>query len=253
MNTCVLTSLKSAGCILAAAAALATSGFAQQTAPKGSFVYTESGIETTTLANLSFANDGTVTGTEIVQQTGPVATYAMQGVYTANDDGSKTLSLTGTSVDMLDANGNPLVVNEILKVIALPSGSFVTLGTDPGQYSRGYLIPATATIAPGEYLVNGKPIDPAATSVEVVVLDAAGNVSGQEVVNSFGLTTQRALSGSYTAGATGFITLGVNATFTDADGNTQTVSETYLALPTVKDIRALRTDAPGNGLLNLVK
>jgi hypothetical protein len=49
----------------------------------------------------------------------------------------------------------------------------------------------------------------------------------------------------------GFQQISLTTSYTDADGNAQTLTETYLALPTQKDIRMIQTDGGVFGLLTL--
>lgn len=248
MNTLSSKLLRIVGCL-----ALVVSTAFSQGAPKGTFVLSQSGNVSATLASLTFAADGSFTGTEVVQNGGPIATYSLQGTYVLNTDNSKTLAIFGTSVDAVDVNGDPLTLSETLKLIPVAGDSFVTLRMDPGQYVRGYLTPAVASIPAGDYVLSGKSLDPASTSVELVSLDNAGNVSGREVVNSFGTILERPLSGAYAATAEGFQKITLNVSSVDADGNPLTTTETYLALATAKDIKMIQIDGAAAGLLLLSK
>ena len=160
-----------------------------------------------------------------------MSTYAVQGTYVTNADNSKRLTLSGPSLDTMDANGNPLLYSEVLMVIPISSNSFATLRTDQGQ-NVGQLTAAGQTLPAGSFLINGRPISPANTSIELVTLDSSGNIVGQEVTNSFGQILQKTLSGNTSVTPTGFQQITVNASFTDANGNPQTTTETYLALAT---------------------
>jgi hypothetical protein len=224
-----------------------------QTAPKGAYVLSETSNVSATLTTLSFADDGSVVGTALVQQGGPIVAYAVQGVLTVSADGGKTLTLSGSSLEAVDAAGEPLPLSRTLKLIPISADAYATLSTDPGQYVRGELNPASASVAPGEYVVNGKSVDPAATSVEIVTLDGSGSLSGREVVNSFGAILERALSGAYASTSNGFIKIDVTATYTDENGDAQSVTESYLAAATRKDIRMLQVEASAVGLLTMSK
>ena len=248
MNTRVSASLRNLA-FLSIAAGLT---FAQTPPPgtiTGPYVFSELGNGTATLASLNFNADGTVNGTGVVQQGVQVSTYAVQGTY---DVSSNTLSLAGPSLDTFDANGNPLLFNQVVMVIPFSGNSFATLSTSQGQ-TAGQLNAASQTLPTGSFQVNGRPLTPSNTSVELLNLDANGNVNGQEVTNSFGQVVQKGLGGVAIQTPTGFrqITLGV--TFTDADGNPQTATETYLALATQNGVQMIQTGGGSSGLLNLSK
>jgi hypothetical protein len=128
MTRRVSTSLRNFAFLSIAAAGLT---FAQTPPPgtiTGAYVFSEIGNATATLASLTFSADGTASGTAVVQQGVQVSTYAVQGTYVVNGN-SDTLTLSGTSLDTLDANGNPLLFNEVVMVIPVSSTSFATLRT----------------------------------------------------------------------------------------------------------------------------
>jgi hypothetical protein len=110
----VSSSLRNLAFLSVAAAGLA---FAQAGALTGTYAFSERGSQTTTLANLTFGADGTASGTAVVQQGFQVSTYAVQGTYVTNADNSKTLTLSGPSLDSVDVNGNPLVFNEVVMLV----------------------------------------------------------------------------------------------------------------------------------------
>jgi hypothetical protein len=218
----------------------------------GSYVFSERGNATTTLASLTLAADGSASGTAVVQQGFQVATYAVQGTYVTNADNSKRLTLSGSSLDTMDADGNPLQYFEVLMMIPVSNNSFATLRTDMGQ-SAGQLTAAAQGLAAGSYQISGRPVDPADTSIELVNLGSAGSITGQKISNSFGQILQKALSGNITVTPTGFQQITVNAPFTDANGNAQSGTETYLALATQNDIRMIQTSGGAPGMLTLSK
>lgn len=230
---------------------MAGSAFGQQPASTA-YVLSERGLYATALASLTIGADGSVTGTEFVRARGINMTYAVQGTLAANDDGSKTLTFSRTSTDAVDMNGDPLLSSEVLKLIVQPGGGYVALRTDPGQYAYGDLLTAASTPAPGSYLVNGNEIDPGSMCIDMITLDAAGNVAGNRVENSLGLITEKPLSGSYSATGNGFYTIQFNVTSSDSDGSQVATTETYLALPTSKDVKMIRVDR-SSGLLTLTR
>jgi hypothetical protein len=252
MTTRVSTSLRNLAFLSIAAAGLTFAQTASTGALTGTYVFSERGNSTATLASLTLAADGSASGTAAVQQGFQVATYAVHGAYVTNADNSKTLTLSGSSLDTMDANGNPLQYYEVLMMIPVSSNSFVTLRTDMGQ-EAGQLTAAAQGPASGSYQISGRPVDPAATSIELVSLNSAGSISGQEITNSFGQILQKALSGSVTVTPTGFQQITVNTSFTDATGNAQSATETYLALATQNDIRMIQTSGGAPGLLTLSK
>ncbi len=185
----------------------------------------------------------------MIQQGVQVSTYAVQGTYDAS---TNTLSLAGPSLDTFDTNGNPLLFNQVVMVIPFSSTSLATLSTTQGQ-TIGQLNAAGQALPTGSFQVIGRPLTPSSTSVELLSLDANGNINGQEVTNSFGQVVRKGLGGVAVQTPTGFqqITLGV--TFTDADGNPQTATETYLALPTQTGAQLIQTGGGASGLLVLSK
>ncbi len=250
MITRVSASLRNFALLSIAAAGLA---FAQTPAViSGPYVFSEIGNTTATLASLNFNADTTVTGTAVVQQGVQVSTYAIQGTYIVNADDSNMLTLSGPSLDTFDANGNPVLFNEVVMVIPISTNSFGTLSTTQGQ-TAGQLTAAAQALPTGNFLVGGRPLTPSNTSVEQLNLGTSGNVTGQELTNSFGQVVQKALGGVAVPTPTGFqqITLGV--TFTDANGNAQTATETYLALPTQTGVQMIQTGGGASGLLTLSK
>ncbi len=252
MTTRVPTSLRNLVFLLIAAAGLTFAQTASTGALTGTYVFSERGNATTTLASLNLAADGTVSGTAVVQQGFQLATYAVQGTYVTKADNSKSLSLSGPSLDTVDAKGDPLLYTEALMMIPVSSNSFATLRTDQGQ-NVGQLTASAQALASGTYQISGRPVDPADTSVELVNLNSAGSISGQKITNSFGQIVQKALSGNTTVTPTGFQQITVNASFTDANGNPQTATETYLALATQSDIRMIQTGGGAPGPLTLSK
>jgi hypothetical protein len=252
MTIRVSTSLRNLAFLSIAAAGLTLAQTASTGALTGSYVFSERGNATATLASLTLAADGSASGTAVVQQGFQVSTYAVQGTYVTNANNSKTLTLAGPSLDTVDVNGNPLVFSEVLMVIPVSSNSFATLRTDMGQ-NVGQLTAAGQGLAAGSYQINGRPVDPADTSVELVNLGSGGSISGQKITNAFGQIVQKALSGNITVTPTGFQQITVNASFTDANGDPQTATETYLALATQNDIRMVQTGGGAPGLLTLSK
>jgi hypothetical protein len=218
----------------------------------GTYVLSERGNATTTLASLTLATDSSVSGTAVVQQGFQVSTYAVQGAYVTNADNSKGLTLSGPSLDTMDANGNPLLYHEVIMMVPVSSNSFATLRTDSGQ-NVGELNPAAQGLAAGSYQISGRTVGSADTSIEIVNLGSGGSISGQKITNSFGQIVQKTLSGNITVTPTGFQQITVNASFTDMDGSSQSATETYLALPTQKDIRMIQTGGGSPGLLTLSK
>ena len=252
MTTRVSTSLRNLAFLSIAAAGLTFAQTASTGALTGTYVFSERGNATATLASLTLAADGSASGTAVVQQGFQVSTYAVQGTYVTNANNSKTLTLAGPSLDTVDVNGNPLVFSEVLMVIPVSSNSFATLRTDMGQ-NVGQLTAAGQGLAAASYQINGRPVDPADTSVELVNLGSGGSISGQKITNAFGQIVQKALSGNITVTPTGFQQITVNASFTDANGDPQTATETYLALATQNDIRMVQTGGGAPGLLTLSK
>jgi hypothetical protein len=252
MTTRVSTSLRNLAFLSIAAAGLTFAQTASTSALTGTFVFSERGNAATTLASLTIAADGSASGTAVVQQGNQVHTYAVQGAYITNSDNTKGLTLSGPSLDTVDANGDPLLFHEVLMMIPVSSNSFATLRTDAGQ-NVGQLIAAAQGLAAGTYQISGKALDPADTSVELVNLDSAGSISGQKISNSFGQIVQKALSGNVTVTPTGFQQISVNALFTDGNGNPQTTTETYVALATQNDIKMVQTGGGAPGLLTLSK
>ena len=112
MTTRVSTSLRRFTFLSIAAAGLT---FAQTSTggPTGTYVFSERGNTTTTLASLIIAADGSVSGTAVVQQGFQASTFAVQGTYVTNTDNSKGLTLSGSSLDTVDADGNPLLYHEV--------------------------------------------------------------------------------------------------------------------------------------------
>src|SRR5690348_1714167 len=104
--------------------AMAGAAFGQPASPTA-FVLTENGLNTTALAALTIGGDGSVVGTEVVQSGGAAVTYAVQGVMSANDDGTKSLFFNRTSSDAVDADGNPLISSESLKLVLSPAGGYL--------------------------------------------------------------------------------------------------------------------------------
>ena len=252
MATRVPTSLRNLALLSIAAAGLAFAQTASTGALTGSYVFAERGNATTTLASLTFGADGSVSGTAVVQQGFQVATYAVQGTYVTNSDNSKSLTLSGPSLDTVDASGNPLLSREVMMMIPVSGTSFATLRTDMGQ-EMGQLTAAAQGLAAGSYQIGGRAVDPADTSIELVNLGSGGTISGQKITNSFGQILQKTLNGSVTVAPTGFQQITVTASFTDANGNPQTATETYLALATQNDIKMIQTGGGAPGLLSLSK
>jgi hypothetical protein len=252
MTKRVATSLRNLAFLSIAAAGLTFAQTASTSALTGTYVFSERGNATTTLAALTLAADGSVSGTAVVQQGFQASTYAVQGTYVTKSDNSKSLTLSGSSLDTVDATGDPLLYNEALMMIPVSSNSFATLRTDMGQ-NVGQLTAAAQALAAGTYQIGGRPVDPADTSVELVNLSSGGTISGQKISNSFGQIVQKVLSGNTTVTPAGFQQIMVNASFTDASGNPQTATETYLALASQNDIKMIQTGGGAPGLLTLSK
>ena len=252
MTTRVFTSLRNVAFLSIAAAGLAFAQTPPSANITGPYVFSSLSNETATLASLNFNDDGTVNGTAVIQQGVQVSTYAVNGTYVVNADNGNVLTLQGPSLDTFDANGNPLLFNQVVMVIPFSSTSLATLSTTQGQ-TMGQLNAAGQAFPTGSFQVVGRPLTPSSTSVELLSLGTTGNITGQEVTNSFGQVVQKALGGVAISTPTGFqqITLGV--TFTDANGNPQTATETYLALPTQTGAQMIQTGGGASGLLTLSK
>jgi hypothetical protein len=251
MTTRVSASLGNFAFLSIAAAGLA---FAQTPPPgtiTGPYVFSETANAVVTLASLTFNADGTASGTAVVQQGVQVSIYAIQGTYIVNADNSDTLTLNGVSLDTLDTNGNPLLLNQqVLMVIPAPGNSFALLRVDAGQ-GTGQLIPAVQGLPAGSFVVNGRPMTPQNTSVELLTVFTNGHISGQVIANSFGQVVQRTVNGVTIAMPTGFQQIQLNVPFTDANGDPQTTTETYLALGSQSGTQMIQTAGGASGLLTL--
>ena len=226
--------------------------FSAPSIPPGSYVFSQAGPAFTSLARLDFAADGTVTGVEVHWSYCTVGTYALQG--TSSSAGNKiNLILDATRLDTTDGIGDALTFVETVELLQTSTGEFLTIRTDGGMPATGTLMPSGGQPARGAYVLSGKPIDPAAVSVELVTLDGAGGVSGRALLNAYGVTSVVELSGSYGSRPDGFLTLTRTWQNTDSDGNTLSSTETYAMLATRKDLRLMRIDIGPGGIVVLSK
>jgi len=216
----------------------------------GNYVFTESGPTANTLALLTFSASGTVTGTEIVQETNPAVLYAVQGTYTINPDNTGTLSLTGTSM-VTDANGVPLTWDEKLTFLTSANGNLATLRVGSNVNATGEIVPAAMAAAQGSYVLAGSAADPALVRAGVFNLDGFGNLTGTEIANSFGIMNTLSVKGTYAGQAGALQTLNLTTTGTDSYGNMTTNSEKYAFLATQKDVRMIRLDSGAQGIVTL--
>lgn len=220
--------------------------------PSGNYVFSEAGPAFTSLAQLSFGAGGSVWGTEVLRAAGAVSWYVVQGTYSVTDQ-SVNITLNATGLDAVDADGDPLTFVEGVELIGTSTGEFASIRTDAGMYATGSLVPSGSAPTKGTYVLNGRTIDPAAVSVEVVTLDGTGAVSGRGLLDSFGAVNMLSLSGSYASQPNGFQILTLTGRVTGPDGNTVASTETYVMLTTRKDIRLIRADSGPAGIFTLTQ
>jgi hypothetical protein len=225
---------------------MAACAFAQQSGT-GTFVLSQTSAISTSLAKLTIGSDGSVIGNEVVQTSGTLSTYALQGMFASDTDGTKTLTLNGTSVDDTEETGAPATTSQSIKLAALPAGGYAGVWTRRGQngmeYGTGTLYPAGSSLTPGKYFVDAKDFSPTAATTMVIAFDSAGSISGTRLKASSADITQDPSFGSAVATANGFYSVQLKTGSTTA---------TYLALPTFRDVEMIRVDRAA-GLLYLTK
>lgn len=238
--------------LFAASFALAQSSTAT-TKLDGKFVlieegYASTGAPITSLAGLTFAENGAVSGSRVVKSVAETRIGEVNGSYAFDTDGSVALTLNAATTD---ADGNEQTSIETYRMMANASGEYSVLRTNPGFYTIGKLQAAGALAVSGaRVLAERAPMRPFARLASLT-FDGTGGVRGYQVAEASGVMTRADVTGTYTSENSGFRTLTITYEQTDAAGETASVKETYLFLTTADDVAMIRVDNGATGLFLL--
>ncbi len=232
--------------------------FAQQNTQTltGSYVFYEEGSGVTqpiaAIAIINFTSGGSVLGTKYWRSPGNSYKSSLLGTYSTNSDGTMTLSMVGTT---LPTDGSdPIICNLNYQLLAPKSSSSTisAIRTDNGYFTIAKLIP-TAAAGPlkGSFLFsehgNGAPY----AGLGALTLDGGGNLAGSERVQSIGVNTVYAITGTYSMGTDGFGTFTLNVPSTDLDGNQIVTQTSYIFVRGIDQIYAIRSDANSAFISNI--
>ncbi|MBI3680444.1 MAG: hypothetical protein HY235_08610 [Acidobacteria bacterium] len=113
---------------------------------KGSYVLSEEGVSQAgslvTLAALTFAENGSVSGVQLIQTANGTARLDVQGVY--NFDTAKVGTLTLNS-STTDAEGNAVNSAANYKILLEPDNELRALRMNLGVYATARLVPAATS------------------------------------------------------------------------------------------------------------
>lgn len=229
------------------------SAFAQANI-KGKFVFTEEGTRGdgqryAALANLSFDENGTVVGNEVLRAKDSTTFYTVQGTYTMRTDNTGSITLTLISDE--DADGNRSHMTENLSVFRSASGEIAAVRSNAGFNGAARLSPAPAQGPNGDYLLVESSADGFARAARIKI-DAL-NVTGDEVKQTNGESSSRKAQGTRMPDVPGFAKIMLSFSATDAEGTISTTTETLLVLATADGARAIRTDGMASGVLGLIR
>ncbi len=235
----------------------AVPAFAQQTGsqPKleGVYAMTEAGSTTTgqvvtTLASLNISANGTIVGVFASRNGNLTSTTDVQGTFVREADGNGRMTIRPATVTPDETEAQPSMN---YRALARPSGEFSLIRADSSHYTTGELTPAPSGASLKRSYALNVHEGAASTRIGTIMLDAAGGLSGFDIVKALGVARQRKLSGKMTPLANGFRTLTVSTEITDDFGETQVVAESLLLIVTAKDLRAIRTGGGSNAVVML--
>jgi len=215
---------------------------AQTVAPtlNGSYVLAEEGSSPTgpinTLANLRFAENGSVTGTLLLHSDLDLLRFDVQGFYKMDTQTAGCLML---STSATDSDGNDISKTYKYRIIKNASQELTAVRSDAGYLAKAKIYPAAATFT-GSYVFTDVGTAEKSSRLGLFTLDAAGNVTGFQYVECSGVEELKDVKGSFLTDENGFGKLMLAGEKQGTDGEMQPVTETFFFLATQSEIKLLR-------------
>lgn len=216
---------------------------AQTVAPalNGAYVLAEEGSSPngplTALANLRFAENGAVTGTLLLHTDFDLLRFEVQGYYKMETQASGCLTL---STSATDEDGNAITKDYKYRLLKNASQELTAVRSDAGYLAKAKIYPAARAGFVGSYVFTDVGTNEKYSRLGLFNLDTAGNVTGFQYIESFGVEELRDIKGSFLTDENGFGKLMLSAEKPNEDGDMQPVTETFYFLATQTEIKLLR-------------
>jgi hypothetical protein len=151
------------------------------------------------VATLSFDGAGTFSGQTVLNNAGSITNSAVSGTYSVGADGTLTVTYAGASplTGGISADGNTVVLAQGT------SGHAAAIAAGIRQGSSSF----TNANINGTYAVASYGGAGAAGALWTLAFDGSGDISGSITANSGGVLSSTNLTGTYSAGANGALTV----------------------------------------------
>jgi hypothetical protein len=236
---------------------LFTPALAQQALPKltGNFVFSEEGLSAyaqpvTALAALTFSDTGTVTGREAVLTQSGIIYMSVQGTWSFQSAHTGTMNLV---LSMPGPEDDTITTNQVFCLMPSPSGDWLALRTGSGYYATGRLTPAATQPLAGAFVLTERSGTRPMARIMEVNFAGGGAVTGLQVQESLGVTAMLDVKGTFQLQEGGFIAANWSSERPDAEGEIQSLRESYVALATANEVRMIRTAGGVHGIVTLSK
>ena len=216
--------------------------------PKGDYVLLDQGVAAgqsfVVLGTLALDGAGNAKGIEVFRSGGASIVADVKGVYAATTANSGTLILTATPQGV----DEPESFTQSYRYLITDDNELYAVRTDNGVLSTSTLTFANAAPNKGSLALNELDRDgktgQASALLAQLGLDGNGAVSGKAFALRLNGTAEAAVSGTYTAPASGLGVLELTLTTKEDDGNEQTAVYRYRTAATRDGVKAIRMD-PG--------
>jgi hypothetical protein len=216
---------------------------AQTVAPTldGAYVLAEEGSSPNgpinTLATLRFAENGSVTGSLLLHTDFDLLRFDVQGSYKMETGtvGCMTLSTSTT-----DEDGNSITKDYKYRLLKNASQELTAVRSNAGYLAKAKIYPAARAGLSGSYVFTDVGTNQKYSRLGLFNLDTAGNVTGFQYIESFGVEEMRDIKGTFLTDENGFGKLMLTADQPNADGDMQPVTETFFFLATPTEIKLIR-------------
>jgi len=221
---------------------------------KGSYVMEEEGFTPNgplaALASLTFAENGAVTGVQLIETASGLQRSDVQGVYSFNNGLTGTLTL---SIAATDEEGNAVNIVQNYRLVVAANKEVSAIRSNMGFYSVARLCPSVQNGWNGMYLFTEVSTERDTARIACLNLDAAGNATGFQLVQELGVESTMDVKGTYKLGPDGFATLELSTEKTNADGDTVKVIEQYMFVVNQDGIKMMRSDTAVIDILTMSK
>lgn len=228
----------------ASMALLAVSMPAQtQKALKGSYILAEEGLSNSgpvsILAQLTFNENGVVTGTEMSRSSAGVQAFQVSGNYNLDGSNLGSLSLFTTTTGPDD----DVQTTAMTYKFVTSASQILLIRTNSGSLTSGTLFPS-ATGFSGTFAYSDLREENSAARVVTFTVDSSGNITGFAGVRSGADVSLDVVRGSYNAGENGIGSLTFATGTIDADGNDTTRSDKFAAVAAKDRAIMMRLSGP---------